>query len=292
MRVTHPDHALVFGAARTILLENPKHLVMCLDVESNTTTSWEAIHTGLKHIQSVQDLKHVDAEFVERAGIYHTSRIVPADAMNQAEREDKEGMQLSSEVIGNHRSTIRLVCEQPGTLDALVYKQFAEEPPLGEDEVEVEVRAAALNFKVCPLTKAKPQPLTLMQDLANAMGFVAANEHFFGLEGAGVVTRIGKDVTTIQVSDRVMMVSQGDGCFANRMRTRFHGIQRLPDWMSFEVRRKSTIPPRLDENQNFNSRTGRCNTRHLLLHRHPLLSGSCESTERTGTWKPGSMEIR
>ena len=68
------------------------------------------------------------------------------------------------------------------------------------------------------------------------MGFVAANDHFFGLEGAGIVSRIGSSVENVKPGDRVMAVSTNEkGCFANRVRTDSYGVHRIPDWMSFEV---------------------------------------------------------
>jgi hypothetical protein len=150
MNVTNPENALIFGTARTLLLEHPTNLVLCLDVESATSTaSLHAIHSALKHLNAVLDLKQVDAEYVERGGVYHISRIISDDAINEAARGSIEGMELVDEVIGNHKSTIRLISERPGTLDTLVYQQFADEPNLGENEVEVEVHATALNFKVC-----------------------------------------------------------------------------------------------------------------------------------------------
>jgi len=68
------------------------------------------------------------------------------------------------------------------------------------------------------------------------MGFVVANDHFFGLEGAGIVSRIGESVKNVKPGDRVMVVSTKEkGCFANRVRTDCQGVHRIPDWMSFEV---------------------------------------------------------
>ena len=149
MDVTHPEHSLVYGTARTLLLEHPTHLILCLDVESNASDgSFGAIDTALRHINSVDDLKHVDAEFVERDGVFHISRIVPDDAINLAEQQAQYGAKPVDEIIHGHDSTIRLVTNQRGTLDALVYVQVAETEPLGAAEVEIEVRAAALNFKV------------------------------------------------------------------------------------------------------------------------------------------------
>lgn len=75
-----------------------------------------------------------------------------------------------------------------------------------------------------------------MQDLANAMGFVAANEHMFGLECTGVISRVGKDVDSLCVGERVLVVRKDGGGFGNRVQSRVEGVHRIPDWMSFEVR--------------------------------------------------------
>jgi hypothetical protein len=107
------------------------------------------------------------------------------------------------------------------------------------------------------------------------MGFVTANEHFFGLEGAGIVSQVGRNVVTVSVGDRVLVVSQGNGCFANRIRTQFFGVQRLPDWMSFEVRLERPSIQSLHKGEHevlaADVCIGRCNSGNLLLHCHSLL---------------------
>lgn len=219
MKVTHPELGLMFGVARSLLAEYPTSLVLCLDVESNTNAiSLKAIHTALKHLHSVSDLARVDSEFVERDGMYYISRVTADGPINQAEKESQEGAELRHDIIHDHKSTIRLISERPGTLDTLMYTEIPDLPPLKDDEVEIEVHAAGMNFK----------------DLANAMGFVPANEHLFGLECTGIVTEIGEDVTTVKPGDRVLMVRRDGGCFANRVRNRWHAVYVLADWISFE----------------------------------------------------------
>lgn len=73
------------------------------------------------------------------------------------------------------------------------------------------------------------------------MGFVAANDHRFGLECTGYVSQMGKNVPDLKVGDRVLLVRRDGGCFANRVRTRYYGVHRLPDWMSFEVSGRDNI---------------------------------------------------
>ena len=209
----------MFGAARSLLAEYPQNLVLCLDVESNANIiSLQAINKALRHLVSSNNLARVDSEFVERDGLYHISRVTADKPINQAEKESQEGPELRHDIIHGHKSTIRLISERPGTLDTLVYSEIPDMPPLKDDEVEVDVHAAGMNFK----------------DLANAMGFVPANEHQFGLECTGIVTEIGKDVTTVKPGDKVLMVGRDRGCFANRVRNRWLAVYTLPDWISFE----------------------------------------------------------
>jgi NADPH:quinone reductase-like Zn-dependent oxidoreductase len=214
----------MFGVARSLRAEFPSNLILCLDVESTTGIgSLDAIDTALHHIASAKNLYEADSEFVERDGIYHVSRVVADDVLNQAQKESEEGegggAPVREAIIHGHESHIRLISERPGTLDKLVYREIPHLPRLADDEVEVEVHAAGMNFK----------------DLANAMGFVPANEHLFGLECTGIVTSIGDAVSNVKPGDRVLMVRRDGGCFANRVRNRWYAVHSLPDWVSFEA---------------------------------------------------------
>ena len=55
-----------------------------------------------------------------------------------------------------------------------------------------------------------------------------------GLEGAGVVTEVAKDVTDLQVGDRVMTYA-GYGCIAEEVVVSAHLVHAVPDAMSFEM---------------------------------------------------------
>lgn len=68
------------------------------------------------------------------------------------------------------------------------------------------------------------------------MGFVSANEHQIGLECAGYVTRVGLGVQTeFQRGDRVILTRRDGGVFANRVKARHIFVQKIPDWLGFEV---------------------------------------------------------
>jgi hypothetical protein len=157
MKVTHPERGLIVGAARSLLLEYPKNVILTLDVESSTSAaSLEAIHTALMHMNSAENLGQENHEFVERDGMFSISRVIAEHRVNKAEKESQEGAELQQGILYNHKSTIRLISKRPGTLDTLVYAKVPEVPLLKDDEVEIEVHAGGMNFK----------------DLASAMGFV------------------------------------------------------------------------------------------------------------------------
>ncbi len=65
-----------------------------------------------------------------------------------------------------------------------------------------------------------------------SLGIVPENEHILGLEGAGIICRVGGKVSTYRVGDRVAVYSRG--CFANRVRVPKEGVFLIPDTVSFE----------------------------------------------------------
>lgn len=115
---------------------------------------------------------------------------------------------------------IRLQCERVGTTDSLIYSEVApHELPLDDNKVEVEVYAAGLNYK----------------DVVITMGIVPENEYILGLEGAGTVRRIGKDVHKVRdlaVGQRVLVFKKG--VFSNRVHAEAERVYPIPDSMSLE----------------------------------------------------------
>lgn len=69
------------------------------------------------------------------------------------------------------------------------------------------------------------------------MGIVEASDGF-GLEGAGVVNRIGPDVTGLKVGDRVMFI--GHSAFATQITVSENICEKIPHDLSFED--AATIP--------------------------------------------------
>ncbi|KAG9192485.1 hypothetical protein G6011_11219 [Alternaria panax] len=113
---------------------------------------------------------------------------------------------------------VALTMTKPGRLTTLHWKHCAGtgESALEGDHVEIQVHAAGLNFK----------------DVLGGLGVVPYPEAGLGLEGSGIVSRIGPGVKNIQLGDRVMFLA--DGSFATRVVTPEQLCEKIPTDLSFE----------------------------------------------------------
>ena len=116
----------------------------------------------------------------------------------------------------------RLCLDNPGQMSGLEMKAH-ELPALGPNEVEIEVAAAALNFRDVMVT------LGLLPALAyerSALG------HEVGMEGSGVVRRAGSDVRHCRVGDEVAFIK--GGCIGNRVVVNQYLVFVKPGRLSME----------------------------------------------------------
>ena len=70
------------------------------------------------------------------------------------------------------------------------------------------------------------------------MGVVDAAKDGIGLEGAGVVRRLGSEVKDFKVGDRVIMFDHG--CFSTRLAISAKLCAKIPEELSFEE--AATLP--------------------------------------------------
>ena len=120
-------------------------------------------------------------------------------------------------------ATYRLTLDNPGQISGLQMKT-CESPPLGPSDVQIDVTATALNFRDIMVT------LGLLPVLAyerSAMG------REVGMEGSGVVKRIGTDVRHCRVGDEVIFTH--GGCIANRVTVDQHRVFSKPGHLDMET---------------------------------------------------------
>lgn len=223
MQVTNPQGALINGMARVIRAENPSAALTILDVEDvSNAHAREAIK---KLLHDVNDKSVKEAEYVERSGVIYTSRVLLDGPVNTAQREDSQGGEFETQHLHEHPSCVRMVCERPGILESLNFVEVAEgDLALEDDFVEIDMHAAGLNYK----------------DVATSLGLVPENQYMLGLEGAGVIRRLGagKKAQKFRIGQRVVLIRRGS--FGNKVQCPVEGVHAIPDWMTFEE--AATLP--------------------------------------------------
>ena len=125
-------------------------------------------------------------------------------------------------VPDNEDSVFRLVLDNAGQVSGLEMKT-CELPELGPEDVEIEIAAAALNFRDIMVT------LGLLPALAyerSALG------HEVGMEASGIVRRVGNKVVHCRTGDEVAFIASG--CIGNRMVVNQGLVFAKPDRLGME----------------------------------------------------------
>ena len=222
---TSPESNLVSGFARTLRSERALTFIT-LDLDGETMLSdHEAALTASKVLQRSFDPnmspQEIDMEYVERKGVLYIPRLVKDGEMNQILAHETEVGRREIQFFAQEARPLRIMIGEPGSLDTLV---FVDDPmgsiPLGADEIEIQVMASGLNFK----------------DVMIAMGQLPSAN--LGLEGSGIVSAVGLNVSDFALGDRVSVSAVGT--FSTYARCPASSAHKMPDDMSFEV--ASTIP--------------------------------------------------
>ncbi|KAK0384632.1 hypothetical protein NLU13_8718 [Sarocladium strictum] len=139
------------------------------------------------------------------------------DASGDREFQERCGT-LQAGSPGGENTSFHLTIGKPGMLDSLrfVPSETMLLEPLGENEVELEIKATGVNFR----------------DIMASMGLVPVKG--LGQEASGIVLRAGSRASQIfSQGDRVTAVSTG-GTHATRARCEYRVTTKIPDDMSFE----------------------------------------------------------
>ncbi len=127
-----------------------------------------------------------------------------------------------SRLPAGEKPAYRLALDNPGQIAGLEMKTY-ELPSLGPDDVEIEVTAAALNFRDVMVT------LGLLPALAYERSALGRE---VGMEGSGIVRRVGSGVRGFRAGDEVAFI-QG-GCISNRVVVNRHLVFAKPGRLSME----------------------------------------------------------
>ncbi len=211
----------LWGLGRVINNEFPN--LQCQKVDISPAGSPEP--TGLRSIEIESLFAQLwsddgEDEIALRGGARYVHRLVrvsPADIAT----EKKKAVTVESQPF-------RLEISKPGILDNLTLRAI-ERPKPGPGEVEIEVRAAGLNFKDVM------GAMGMLSDEALEGGYTGRS---LGLECAGIITAIGSGVEGFEIGDEV--IASAPHSLSSHTVTDARLVAHKPAHISFEE--AATIP--------------------------------------------------
>jgi len=218
--VSPSGDAALWGFGRTMMNEAAGFSVRLVDLEGTFATDAELLAALARELISPDE----DAEVLLSKPAHGIARRVPRMVLTPRPRP----VWLAGVPRDPAGDTIRLGFEFPGQLRNLRWESVVSAAP-ADDEVEIDIHATGLNFRDVMYA------LGMLSDEAIENGFAGPT---LGLEFAGTVRRVGRNIDDYRVGDAV--VGFGPSSFGNRMLTKVSAIAHLPTGMSFEA--AATIP--------------------------------------------------
>lgn len=202
--------------------ESPNFVTLGLG-DSSSSPSRSVVDLVLKIFQyqfTSGQTKHQNAEYILRNGLIYVNHILNHPKATGFLRS--QFSTLSPEMVPwkNIRCPVKLQNGTRGVLNKLQWvTDTSSTLPLGDSDVEIDVRAVGLNF------------VDLLSIMGEGVGDVV------GREAAGIVTRVGPCVRRLQAGDRVVYLTESPkkGTFHSHGRVNESLAIRMPNNMSFEV---------------------------------------------------------
>ena len=203
MHCQDPRYAQIIGMARTMRSESLIDFATCeVDDIDGCATLIPQVFAKFQS-RDMNGLLKPDFEYVIHDNKVNIGRFYPFAF--------SEELQFSE---ANDRVVLDL--ETPGRLSSLQWARKPALPSLQPDEVDVEIWSVGLNFR----------------DVLVAMKIVEFPKFAIGLEAAGVVRRVGSQVRTLHVGDRVAVIDRG--VFSTTVVTLEMLCIKIPDSLEFD----------------------------------------------------------
>ena len=215
-----PNAGLVKGLARTIRAEFQINTIVTLAIDD-----WETFNPNVIDIIGEvfkrsfctpdQESEHqIETELAVEDGIVRIPRLTHDVNMDQCLLRETHPKSRYLQPFAQEGRSLKLTIANPGFLDTLCFIDDEETTKeLQDNEIEIDIKAAGLNFK----------------DVILALGQLAGNH--LGQECSGVITKLGRKVTGLQTGDRVCAVTPS--AIANLGRCPAHCAVPIPDSMSY-----------------------------------------------------------
>ncbi|RQH10614.1 MgcI [Okeania hirsuta] len=208
--VVQPQQGSLWGLGRVISLEHPE--LKCGRIDLDSTSNFAETIPIL-----VDELFYQDNEdqIAIRQGVRYVARLV---------RQQKQKIS-SEEELGLENQPVELKLSEYGLIDKLNWQVMERRSPQ-ENEVEIQVKAAGLNFRDVL------NSLGLLKEYyAEVLGITDVSQLNFGLECVGVIASVGENVSQWQVGDEVMAIVHNG--FSSFVTTSAALIMAKPKNMSF-----------------------------------------------------------
>ena len=218
-----PEMHLIGGFARTIRYETGAENFATLDLAFNPDQAPSLELRASKHtiasiITKIATLlleepnpSNTDREYAYNNGNVYIPRIFPLQHLNEMLRNKTLTQEPKTEPLVQKDRVLKLKADERGTLQD---PQFGEDVntlgSMRDNDIEIEVKSSALN----------------VVDLETRTGHL-------GVECAGVVTKVGSNVSRYQLGDRLM--TWGRDCHSSHVRNPAELFQFVPSHISFEA---------------------------------------------------------
>ena len=203
-----PAQALTLGLIRALRSENETTRIVSLDVPMTFE-----IASACNYALAALDARFNEEELAIRDDQLLIPRIEADDALNQ--KLPHGGQRQARLVPFKQKRNLALKIGKVGLLDTLHFEDDEDtmSSELGDDDVEIEVKGSALNFR----------------DLAASIGII--DDDRLGDECSGVIIRTGRNVTAsdFKEGDRVLAWRPGQGAHRSVVRNPAVLTQKLGD---------------------------------------------------------------
>lgn len=209
-----PARAMVTGFARSLASENSDQVFVTLALEyaQDMTPIVENMSKVLQNMLTA-NREDVETEYKEIDGYLCINRLLQTEVLDRhiAQKTGQRSAETAT-LRQDPSRRLRLTMDSPGLLDTFQFSDVEAHGPLPSDYLEIEVKAAGLNFR----------------DVMIALGYGIGES--LGSECSGIVTQAGGS-TNFQVGDRV--VCAVEGALATSIRCEAYAAAKIPDSMTF-----------------------------------------------------------
>ncbi|KAE9370652.1 hypothetical protein N431DRAFT_559764 [Stipitochalara longipes BDJ] len=211
VKCKNPHSAQAIGVARSIRSELAIPFYT-LEIEVEEAKFSCLVQKVLKKIQGCEDTESLapDREYIVDNGVIKIGRYQTFSV--------KEERDMKSSAIG-YQSMKSLSISRPGSLESLGWVHEPKSQKIGDEEVEIEIRAIGINFK----------DVLYAKDILKGK----AGDVPLGLEVSGEVRSVGANVRDISLGDRVLAMPPKP-CFKTHVTVPAVLVERIPDSLGFE----------------------------------------------------------